>query len=57
VVTIAARIGVPDDEGVAEIDVFTALRELLGRNGVPDGLVEVRREGGNGPVLTSGGRM
>jgi hypothetical protein len=51
--TIGARVRLPDDEGIAEIDVLTALRELLGRNGT-DGRVEVWREGGNGVVLTNG---
>jgi hypothetical protein len=53
--TIAARVRLPDDEGIAEIDVLTALRELLDRNGAERGRVEVWREGGNGMVLTSGG--
>lgn len=52
---IAARVRLPDDEGIAEIDVLTALRELLARNGAEHGRVEVWREGGNGIVLTSGG--
>jgi hypothetical protein len=52
---IAARVTLPDDEGVAEIDVLTALRELLARNGSEHGRVEVWREGGNGAVLTAGG--
>jgi hypothetical protein len=52
---IAARVTLPDDEGVAEIDVLTALRELLSRNGSGHGRVEVWREGGNGAVLTAGG--
>ncbi len=51
---IAARITLPDDEGVAEIDVFDALRELLERNGQERAQLEVRREGGNGAVLTNG---
>ena len=52
---IAARVRLPDDEGIAEIDVHTALRELLDRNGLERARVEVWREGdGNSPVLTSG---
>lgn len=54
---IAARVSLPDDEGIAEIDVLTALRELLARNGAEHGRVEVWREGGNGIVLTSGGSV
>jgi hypothetical protein len=51
---IAARVRLPGDEGVAEIDVFTALRELMSRNGLEHFQVEVWREGGNGAVLTNG---
>lgn len=51
---IAARVRLPGDDGMAEIDVFTALRELLERNGMDRARVEVWREGGNGAVLTNG---
>lgn len=52
---IGARVRLPDDETVAEIDVHTALRELLDRNGLRLARLEVWREGeGNSPVLTSG---
>ena len=52
---IGARVRLPDDEGVAEIDVHTALRELLDRNGLEKARLEVWREGDtNSPVLASG---
>ena len=52
---IAARVRLPDDEGVAEIDVFEALKSLLASRGQEKARVEVWREGdGNSPVLTSG---
>jgi hypothetical protein len=51
---ITARVVLPDDEGIAETDVFTALKELLARTGQQKAQLEVRREGGNGAVLTNG---
>jgi hypothetical protein len=51
---ISARLRLPGDEGVAEIDVFTALKELLDRSGESRAQLEVWREGGNGAVLTNG---
>lgn len=51
--TITARLVLPG-EGIGEIDVFNALRELLARSGQEKAALEVRREGGNGPLLTNG---
>lgn len=51
---ISARVQLPDAEGVAEIDVFDALKSLLARNGAERAHLEVWREGGNGAVLTNG---
>jgi hypothetical protein len=52
---IHARLRLPDDEGMAEVDVHSQLRELLDRNGHDRARLEVWREGeANSPVLTSG---
>ncbi len=52
---IGARVHLTDDGEIAEIDVHTALRELLNRSGQDKARVEVWREGDtNSPVLTSG---